>query len=470
MFLRRPPNTNYSKVNITLNDEGRVLHEIPALVPEPPKKNDSVLKRRSSNLTGRAKQNINEKANRMSRAMLEDNELPYFFVTLHLTQDLCLWGEPVVCQYFTEFEEIIPEAPVVEDRKSLMRKKRMSRLQSLRRSTKKSSLIKQPDHINIFRPTWLSLQRHSVILPPEQTVVPVKNFSVLKQLKQSEIRQLERYCVPRIISSFKLPQEVREEIQMSHKPKPRNVLMRRRSAEETEVIDLSHIDFDFDEQDAPERMFPIFKNVEHVILEEAVPEAEVKVPDPKSAYGVLKTLDGIRYKYHNKYLPIMSQPDYVPSKRLGKKKLPQKTDDLRQSNIILSEIAEEREEGSISAVDNTAAPGETGSIRKSEIRFQESVSSIKRDSLKEVSSRDTIKDTVERETIGSITLERKVVDEKPRNKVTHWTTKYILASNFDRNSRTISVKTDRLGIFGLAFKRYEHFPFRDWCLQPNEEK
>lgn len=482
MFLRRPPNSNYSTVNITLNDEGRVLHEIPGFVPVYHKENDSVLRSRSSNLTGRAKQNINENANRMSRAKLEDNELPYFFVTLHLTQDLCLWGEPVVCQYFTEVEEILPDASLVEDRKSIMRKRKLSRLLSLKKSTKKSSFLQESDQMNIFRPTWISAERQSIVAPPDQTVVPVKNFPLLKGLNHNEIRQLERYCVPRIISSFKLPQEVREEIQMSQKPKPKNILTRRRSAEETEVLDLSYIDFDFDGQDAPERMFPIFNNVEHVILEE-VPEGQVKVPDPKSAYGVLNTLDGIRHKYNDKYLSLMSQPDYVPSKKLGKKKLvPQKTDDLRQSSIKILEHAENRDDDSISVVDNTAGSVENAVIRKSELRFHDSVLSTKHESLKEDISRetskdttrdtirDTIRDSIERETIESLKLERKVVHEKPRNKVTHWTTKYILSSHFDRKSRTISVKTDRLGIFGLAFKRYEHFPFRDWCLQPNEEK
>uniref|UniRef100_A0A1A9ZD80 Uncharacterized protein n=1 Tax=Glossina pallidipes TaxID=7398 RepID=A0A1A9ZD80_GLOPL len=50
----------------------------------------------------------------------------------------------------------------------------------------------------------------------------------------------------------------------------------------------------------------------------------------------------------------------------------------------------------------------------------------------------------------------------------HWTTKHIKYSRFIREEQIFMIETDRLGIFGFACKRYEHFPFKYWAMQPSE--
>uniref|UniRef100_A0A1B0B2T0 Uncharacterized protein n=1 Tax=Glossina palpalis gambiensis TaxID=67801 RepID=A0A1B0B2T0_9MUSC len=50
----------------------------------------------------------------------------------------------------------------------------------------------------------------------------------------------------------------------------------------------------------------------------------------------------------------------------------------------------------------------------------------------------------------------------------HWTTKHIKYSCFIREKQIFMIETDRLGIFGFACKRYEHFPFKYWAMQPSE--
>jgi len=62
------------------------------------------------------------------------------------------------------------------------------------------------------------------------------------------------------------------------------------------------------------------------------------------------------------------------------------------------------------------------------------------------------------------------MDSEPPVLLDHWTKEYIMESQINLETNTLTFRTDRLGIFGLAFKRYEHFPFRDWCLQPSEDK
>ncbi|KAH8395234.1 hypothetical protein KR222_003179 [Zaprionus bogoriensis] len=470
MFIRRSLNTHYEKFNIILHEDGHILHIRDDIVANiyGHGEGDSKLFQRGSTLSGRAKSQIrlNLDAQKRKTTMLEDDELPYFYVTLQLAQDLCLWGEPVVCQYITEMENIESEESIVDEKKEsiadkkkkkhskldAMKKLESTKLEAAERQSEFQRLASKEESINVFRPTLISLLRHSKAITLEQPLVPVGNFSLLKKLNHSEIRRIERYCVPRLISSFKMPQEVREEIDFQ-RPKAKNLLMRPRAAEVEETIDYGYIDFNYDDQHAPERLYPVFPDVEHVFYDEHDLDENDDNPDPKSLFGVLDTFDAIRLQYNTNCWRIWNQTDFDQKK--GKKTIAATSVEHRATNQSLR----------LKSTNKSVVLSRHSSFRSSTDDALHTSQTLLSEERTTHTEGDHISLTEEPEP----QVEEPKEPEKPKVEVTHWTTKHIFESRFDRHDRTMIIKTDRLGIFGLAYKRYEHFPFRDWSLQPNEE-
>ncbi|KAH8302760.1 hypothetical protein KR044_010650, partial [Drosophila immigrans] len=476
MFVRRPRNTDFEKFNIILHEDGRVLHTMESVDADLlPPRHDNLQERasrpsqRASNLSqGRSKSRmrLHMTAKQRRTTMLDDDDLPYFFVTLQLPPEICKWGEPIACQYVTSMEEVVSDISIVavEEKKESTAKRKRSKVEPIKKPVEQEARpsiftkVKPRDASldNVFRPTLISMLRHSKLVMPGMRIMPVKNFPLLKQLNQLEIRQLERYGIPRVISSFKFPMEVREFLEQQHdqKPKNKNMLMRRRSADIEENVDFGDIDFSFKDQLGPERIFPVFEGVETVRHAYDIDSEDDEPTEMKSMYGLLNKLDNIRSQYATNYVAIMNQADFENKKPPPSKKavIPAQETRMTISTRPKSVLSKQQSLGRLPSIHSTHAGPLSGSGSRS-------ISSL------HVS--DQLSD--EEISVAKFSIIPDVIEEKPKVKVTRWTTKHIIASSFDRNARTFAIKTDRLGIFGLAFKRYEHFPFQDWSMQPNEE-
>ncbi|XP_017864434.1 PREDICTED: uncharacterized protein LOC108614709 [Drosophila arizonae] len=462
-FVRRPTDTHYQTFNVTLHEDGRLLHIKREVVADLFNSyRDSRLGPRATKvMTKRSKMLMDEQKRKTH--MLEDDELPYFFVTIQMAREFCLWGTPIPCQYLDTMEEVKSETSIVEEKKEVVVKRKKSRISTLPTQQQTAAQVIEDSQltqirraanstINIFRPTLIALLRTSRKLLPGERVLPVENFNLMQRLDHQKIRQLERYCVPRILSSFKFPMEVREELeqqQSDNRPKPKNLLIRRRSVDTEEAVVVGDLDFDYNVQHAAERVYPVFESVERMHYA----EDDINEPyyDKKSMYGLIETFDNISTRYITRHIDIMSQSDFTA------KKPPKKALQSSDSRTGIS-FAKARSTVRIQSKHMTAIrPSNLGSTVMTGAQ----------------SSRTTMADEVEEahspETVPHTPEEQEVEAEKPKQRLIRWTTKHIISYKFDKEARTMNIQTDRLGIFGFAYKRYEHFPFRDWSLQPNEE-
>ncbi|XP_064542171.1 uncharacterized protein LOC135431140 isoform X2 [Drosophila montana] len=466
MFIRRPMNTHYQKFNIILHDDGRVLHIMDDIVADlrGPQGDDGRLGSRTSRVSGRqSRLRLNMDENNRKSIMLEDDELPYFFVTIHMPRELCLWGEPIVCQYISSIEEIVSETSLTEEPKESVLKKKKSKFGSARHTElhrhelQFTQIERRETSINVFRPTLISLLRTSRKLMPGENLMPLRNFHLVQQLDHLKVRQLERYCVPRIISSFKFPLEVKEELEQlfDQRPKTRNMLIRRRSIDAEDNFVVGDLDFDYEVQQAPERVFPVFHDIEHIKYDE---EHIQQVFEKKSIYGLIDTFDNITNRYIARHRDIMNQSDFNMKKPPPKKTVVP-SPDARAGSVLPKFKSSIRSGSRHSSLRGSHSPLPASSSQMSGYR-----------NSSRLNLTDGATDTQDTDTPEIPTpQEEEVKAERPKERVTRWTTRHIMATKFDRQARTMHIKTDRLGIFGLAYKRYEHFPFRNWSMQPNEE-
>lgn len=424
---------------------------------------DSRVGSRTSRLSEqRSKLRLNMDDNQRRTFMLEDDELPYFFVIIHLPRELCLWGEPIACQYLCTMEEQASEISLNDERKESVIKKKKSKMVSIRHteliwndSLQFTQIPRRETSINVFRPTLLSMLRVSRKLMPGEHVLPLRNFHLVQQLDHLKVRQLERYCVPRIISSFKFPLEVREE-ELEQRPKTRNMLIRRRSVEVEDNFAVGDLDFDYEVQHAAERVYPVFHDIEHIKYDETDIQHDI---EKKSIYGLIDTFDSISHRYITRHRDITNQTDFM-MRKLPSKKTVVPSPDARATSMLPKFKSTIRVSSRHSSLRGSHSPLPASGSQMSGYR-----------NSSRLNLNDGTTDTQDTRTPEAPTpLEEEVSAEKPKVKVIRWSTRHIMSSKFDRQARTMHIKTDRLGIFGLAYKRYEHFPFRDWSMQPNEEK
>ncbi|KAH8322089.1 hypothetical protein KR059_002675 [Drosophila kikkawai] len=419
LVIRRPEQTQFEKFNIIQHEDGRVLFTMPNL------KTNVESERRSSV----ARTTVEDY--RDSSFKLAEDDLPYFIVTLQLPADLCKWSQPQVCQFISEKEISRHHSrlrPSGSDYISPIRTSQPRGNSILSQSSKQTSIWGSVELSNIFRPSIRSLLRHSKFEEDKTNVFSLDNFSLLKPLEHDETRKLQRLCIPRIISSFKLPRDMLDEVTEVEVPKGGLCrLVKRPEAEETKPQQEETRDFTFEDQNDPERLFPIFPYVEPIGYPYANEEHEPEALFDHTAMGLLKKLDYIKGKYVGRANQLWNQREIVDKKDKKGTKTPARA-------IETAPVEEE--------------PAEKTPTSKTHKHG-------------EVKVRSTSKSQDIPETLSEETMEMQ--------DVTHWTTKYINDASLDPATHRITFKTDRLGIFGLAFKRYEHFPFRDWSMQPNEE-
>ncbi|XP_022222311.2 uncharacterized protein LOC111074002 [Drosophila obscura] len=416
MFVGRPAQTQFEKFNIILHDDGRVLRTMPEVVAGLKDPQDEL---RASTLAGARVSRFRLTMENVNNMKLDEDELPYFNVVLELAPKLCQWGEPVVCQYLTSLEPIDPHRSSVTSLAHIATEK-IKKAAPKRRMPKEHDVEGGPS-ANIFRPSVRSsIGLLSRIQSQSERSAGLANFSLNRYLDHPQLWSLERHCLPRLLSSFKFPgefiEELKETLANQNQMKPKG-LVRRHSVGQDEELEVPNVEMDFESQHGPERLFPVFDLVESVVYREEASK------DGETMYGLLATIQDIKDKY------LLRQPIVEPSLMSAQK-----------STIMLEEP------GPL-----TRAPAKT-KAHKHKSRPHHSHSSVESG-----------------QSAFSTAHEQSMEHTEPMQEVLHWTTKHIAQTTFDRPNHTMSIRTDRLGIFGLAFKRYEHFPFGDWSLQPNEE-
>ncbi|XP_043650441.1 uncharacterized protein LOC122618235 [Drosophila teissieri] len=464
-FVRRPDQTQFEKFNIVLHEKGRVLEVIPQVVA----KKDS----RKSRLTEYTRMTLGT-----SQMKLNDDELPFFVVTLQLPPDLCRWGKPEVCHYSRELQ-----TPTrTPDRATLVTLNLLSPIRISTELNRREDSSVRSTLANQFSPPLKSLLKQSIIYGPfPSRGEPITDFNLEKPLNKIEIMKLEKICLPLIISSFKFPSEFIEDHLTAEalKAKP-NRLVKRSDTETTiEAKTPAEVFFDFESQDRPERTFPIFDKAGVLEFSSGDFLSYINSADTATACGLVSTLETIKEKYLQRPLELLDQIDLQKSKKSEKKaeKSENKNIDGRSSALSFRERSSFAHlNGKKSGLDAKTKINESDimiAISSSDLKLKNTNLQNKMDMSRASKTRRSGSAMKRRSTRKSSRFDdsdkTRPVDSEPPIWLDHWTKKYIMESQIDLETNTLTFRTDRLGIFGLAFKRYEHFPFRDWCLQPSED-
>ncbi|XP_016977517.2 uncharacterized protein LOC108043358 [Drosophila rhopaloa] len=459
-FVRRPDQTHFEKFNIILHEDGRVLKIIPDVVVKAEKDF-----RGSSRVSDFTRMTMND-----TMMKLEDDELPYFVVTVKLPPDLCRWGKPEVCHYLREIET--PPEPL-ERRTTISLNLVDTQRISSEIAQREGSLMRSTVG-NQFNPTIKSILKQSTVYAPiPEKGLPIKDFKLEKTLNKIEVMNLKDICLPRIISSFKFPSEFMAEQSLSDAQKSKsNRLIKRVETEMVAEVDRPSQYFDYNMQQGPERMFPVFEMVAPVEFTSEDYSTPIDSLDTATACGLLSTLDTIKEKYLQKSRPLLDQVQIMPKKF---EKRFEKQQDIRLSTYSIKTRMSVPETKDRKSVADRKSFGDAN-VKKSFSDFmfgksgsehtfpiesgQEHKRARRSGSLKRRSTRKSGK------------LEEIVIEPQEKEApilLNHWTKQYIFESSIDPKTNTLTFRTDRLGMFGLAFKRYEHFPFSEWCLQPNDD-
>ncbi|XP_030385000.1 uncharacterized protein LOC115632131 isoform X2 [Scaptodrosophila lebanonensis] len=300
-----------------------------------------------------------------------------------------------------------------------------------------------------------------------------------KLLTTAHIRNLQRHLLPRILPSFKFPHEFKDDLEELLLVKQKKNRLKRRTEVDHELDLNQNVEFNFVDQYGPESIYPVFDRREKVMYfrssmehessseDDGQPTQTDKNMDEPTLFSMLNTFNEMQERYENKHQQITAQPNFVVKHKTPKQ-------------VQTSEPA------SSSAREYSSIRGRSGSRKRSRSFIHTSSTDLtKRDpnssplatqpsvemSLRvpEVDSfHDEISQPTSRKSRMSTSSRRP--SQKVGPIVKHWTTKYIRETEFDKEKLTITIKTDRLGLFGFAYKRYEHFPFRDWCVQPPIEE
>ncbi|XP_026832720.1 uncharacterized protein LOC6546145 isoform X1 [Drosophila erecta] len=465
VFVRKAKHTAFEKFNITLHEDGRLLRKSVNILDVSKERESS----RSSTKWGigadMKRSTVVEEAPEVP-LHLAPNELPYYFLSFKVPNHLCLWGEPIVCQFVEGQMERPPEVKAEEFVKKLDKKRKYVRKASRKENEsahrvastsgpvgtaeEKPSESEKPTYhqparensTNIYRPSALAIVRQSAMETGQmQHENGFKNFKLLEgPISRKNLRLLQDQCLPRIISSLNFPRDFKDDRLEAQalKKTPGTQLYKRRVTESLASSQMEEFCFNYEDQSNPERMFPKFPLMSD--LHEETDRMD-SLNEDDTMIGLVRTLEGIKDKYLDAPKRIVEQNTYAVrmSRKTFEHPLPA-TRSHRQSYFGRRSIRQLGLEGSTQSIS-----------RPMEIEYEFSEAG----------------ETVERKDsrLPSSILPQ---SSEPIN-VAHWTTEFILESSFNRQSKVVMVKTDRLGYFGFAYPRYAHFPFRHWELEKNEQ-
>ncbi|TMW50252.1 hypothetical protein DOY81_004666, partial [Sarcophaga bullata] len=418
---------------------------------------------------------------------LVDAKCPWYILIIELPEYMCYWGEPIVCQFqtITRVKQKEPSIPIVPS-------------QAVKITTKASrhSTIAVPEPeppppppyqsfnasiLNIQRPSKENFLRSSLSnihlaktynvmdMPARDNegVLNIYDFPLSTLLNKTQIRDIQRHVLPRLISSFKFPKEIKEDEERAasqSKVKSKGgVLIKKRTDVGAEQGPEDAKGFYFGpKQDNPERVIAIFPPNETIRILDSNDDWEER-ENPKEAktfLQLLEVINAIKWQYKlrvrnlldlkafkskflvvNKYIDRMQRKLKIKESMAAFKVMPSK---IRRST---RPSRKKSSFGKSQVIINLDDVDKNYSVVKERDKEDEEVSDYE------------------------YPVNEEEEEEEKKEVLTYecWTTKHIIQSEFNREKHTIILQTDRLGYFGLAFKRYEHFPFKYWTLEPNPE-
>ncbi|XP_039229760.1 uncharacterized protein LOC6539767 isoform X1 [Drosophila yakuba] len=470
VFVQKAKHTAFEKCNITLHEDGRLLRKSLNIL-DGSKEEESSRRSTKSGIGADIKRNtVFEEASDVP-LHLEPNELPYYFLTFKVPDHLCIWGEPMVCQFFESEIERPQEVKADELVKKVDKKKKYMR-KSLRKESEsvhvvttmsgpvstveeRSSESNKPTYhqparensINIYRPSALAIVRQSA-METEQTPYEstFKNFKLLGEpISRRNLRLLQDQCLPRMISSLKFPLDFKDDKTEAQalKKTPAVQLYKRRLTDSVGSSQMEELCFNYEDQSNPERLYPKFPLMTDLHVKTGRIDSS---KEDTTMIGLLRTLEDIKYKYIDAPRRIVEQNTYAV--RMSKKSF---SDPLPTTRSHRQSYFGRRSVRQLGLEESTLSVS-----RQVEIEYELSETSDTGGQLLKTSKDSRLPPQTLPQSSEPI-------------KVAQWTTEFILESSFDRESKVLLVKTDRLGHFGFAYRRYAHFPFSHWELERNEQ-
>uniref|UniRef100_A0A1I8MVP7 CASC1 C-terminal domain-containing protein n=1 Tax=Musca domestica TaxID=7370 RepID=A0A1I8MVP7_MUSDO len=440
-----------------------------------------------------------------------DPECPWFVLTFKLPEYLCHWGEPLACHYeiiekiLEEKEEVVPAPMVSSMKKSKGPRKLPSKvsLTGIQTHPVAESFPLNRSYASEAGNSMLKLRRlgashrfsqgnffqSSLSLRISQADIPrrarssdgtlnVEDFFINCLLNKAQVRHLERHCVPRIISSFKFPKELREEELEAFRKKPKSkggtLLRKQQEALEESNAKKQAMKTEFSYsvmQNNPERLYPTYPREELVRIVKYLPgDSDEQSHEPKTFLELLRLLNSIKSKYKNRPRLILDVKTIKSKTKWQNKRL----------KYFFKKYDRPTLQRSISMEKNIGKATKRIAAKHKEENLKSSLASeSKRDLRRETSKVQIVEPSPGQEppdvSVLDISSESQVKVEKFAKKepkklrYSHWTTRHILHSEYDQEKQTMTIQTDRLGYIGFAFKRYEHFPFKYWSLEPSQE-
>ncbi|KAH8295795.1 hypothetical protein KR018_009164, partial [Drosophila ironensis] len=474
VFLHKPKHTAFEKVNISIHEDNRTLRTHQKEI------NMEMMNKTLKSMPSMSKlQDLNEEMARTihHKVYLRGNDLPYYMLDFTLPTHLCEWGQPMVCQFIEEEiqQPEDDEESFFEDmEKKQKRKKKISiapikasKVEAPSQESKTTSLmvsVRLPtveNASNIYNASALDVLRQNVVASNKKVTV-VKNFNLKPgPLGRRQVRCMQEHFLPRIISSFKFPQEFQEDDDEEQAGKKASVstvpIHRRRPVEAESAKPAAPYQLSYSDQANPERVYPIFPDVDEIIIDRTDMVRVVNEDDPDETFdNILDTLDRIKSKYEESPIKMIAQTGKSNLKVFRRQYLEPVA--IRASTRSVSTtrrtttVVPFRQESNLEMDVEKDSGGDRLSISDASLFKENYESAIKKN---------------RHYSIATTPPPRRY--RPPPLIIKHWTTQYILNSDFNHETKTLTVKTDRLGEFGFAYPRYTHFPFTNWQLEQDPE-
>lgn len=340
-----------------------------------------------------------------------DVDCPWFILTFELPEHLCYWGDPIACHYeeTTETKERPHPFAIVESESIV-------NVSELLSNSNQQQNVKAPDSENSVTST--------------EKPMHIDDFSLLEILTQPQLRHIERHILPRIISSYKFPKEIREEDSelTINKPKGRGARLLRQKTYEVPQ-DFSNKNFTFNErQNNPERTQKFFSKAEQIHVISLLKAFDfISQEEPESFAQLLQIIEDIKKKY------ITHMNNILDLKPLQKK--------IVTHNKRIRQMLRQTKQRTFSKAVSIISSLSTKSSFYKSMNIDTELSKLRIRESEETETHDLSNQAED----TSLMDDEENEEEMEVTKYSHWTTKYILKSNFDRKNCKIVIQTDRLG-------------------------
>lgn len=427
--------------------------------------------------------------NQLFMAPPQNCDSPNFVVTIELPEYLCLWGEPLACHYEdnligyateklsnSNIHSPMPSVPTDEQNKVLSKDHgsttftypSMDLSYTPRQSTSNLSMRTKRSISNIFRPSIASLVTFIAQQQPMHQAITfptIEDFVLDLPLSLVQIRNIQRYCLPRIISSFKFPVELQDEAKEEQRGKPKKggILLRKRPSEDSDPLEAVK-EFQYDGQNNPERIFPNLPRLEKMHMDFVIHEKDrdaltvTGTKHPVSFSNLVQTLDKIRTSYQNNYKRTLQVADRKINMILfkdHKKKMKYiKSEDSFSKTPVSSQSTASFQMAKHKLLKRKTRTSDLdilkGKEQKERARSEIMVKSeIEKETEKDIEKEDE-KEEREEEELSKEAEEMSEPEKEVKQKTfeySHWTTKYINKTQYEKESHKITIWTDRLGVY-----------------------